>query len=117
MTAGRGVALVQDVIRRDLLRESDRPEGLNIELIKLNLQFALAHDYDDVILERILHSSRYGKMIRSLLGEHAGPSFVYYYDLSFGETLRRHAEAEQPPLRRDGDVRVVRRAGSARSSQ
>lgn len=91
MAVGRGVALVQqDVIRRELLRERDRPSGLNIELIKLNAQFALAHGYD-VILEGILCSSRYGGMIRSLLDEHVGPSFVYYYDLPFEETLRRHA--------------------------
>jgi hypothetical protein len=91
MAAGRGVALVQqDVIRRDLLRERDRPGGLNIELIKLNVQFALAHGYD-VILEGILFSRRYGEMIRSLIDEHPGPAFVYYYDLPFEETLRRHA--------------------------
>ncbi len=89
--AGRGVALVQqDVIRRDLLRERDRPGALNIELIKLNVQFALGHDYD-VILEGILFANRYGSMIRTLLAEHEGPTFVYYYDLPFEETLRRHA--------------------------
>lgn len=89
--AGRGVALVQqDVIRRDLLRERDRPGALNIELIKLNVKFALAHDYD-VILEGILFADRYGAMIRTLLAEHRGPAFVYYYDLPFEETLRRHA--------------------------
>jgi hypothetical protein len=88
---GRGVALIQqDVIRRDLLRERDRPGGLNIELIRLNVEFALTHDYD-VILEGILYADRYGAMIRTLLAEHRGPSFVYYYDLSFEETLRRHA--------------------------
>jgi hypothetical protein len=91
MAAGRGVALVQqDVIRRDLLRERDRPGGLNIELIKLNVQFALAHEYD-VILEGILYAAHYGGMIRSLLDAHAGPCFAYYYDLPFEETLRRHA--------------------------
>lgn len=89
--AGRGVALVQqDVIRRDLLRERDRPQGLNIELIALNVRFCLAHDYD-VILEGILSAARYGDMIRGLIDEHRGPSFVYYYDIPFEETLRRHA--------------------------
>jgi hypothetical protein len=85
------VALVQqDVIRRELLRERDQPGGLNIELIALNVRFCLAHDYD-VVLEGILHSSRYGEMIRSLLNGHQGPSFVYYYDIPFEETVRRHA--------------------------
>ncbi len=85
------MALVQqDVIRRDLLRERDRPGGLNIELIELNVRFCLAHDYD-VILEGILYADRYGEMIRGLIATHNGPSFAYYYDLSLAETLRRHA--------------------------
>ena len=89
--AGRGVALVQqDVIRRDLLRERDRPGGANIELIALNVRYCLAHDYD-VILEGILYDAHYGAMIRGLIEEHPGPSFAYYYDVPFEETLRRHA--------------------------
>ena len=89
--AGRGVALVQqDAIRRDLLRERDRPDALNVELIALNTRFCLDHDYD-VILEGILCTAHYGQMIKTLLGEHEGPSFVYYYAIPFAETLRRHA--------------------------
>lgn len=89
--AGRGVALVQqDVIRRELLRERDRPDGLNIELIELNVRFCLVHDYD-VILEGILYADRYGNMIRELMAAHTGPSFAYYYDVPLSETLRRHA--------------------------
>ena len=93
-TAGRGVALVQqDLIRRNLLREHDRPGGLNIELIALNVRFCLEHDYD-VILEGILYADRYGDMIRRLIQEHRGQSFVYYYDIPFEETLRRHASKD-----------------------
>ena len=89
--AGRGVALVQqDVIRRNLLRERDRPGGANIELIALNVRYCLAHDYD-VILEGILYDAHYGAMIRGLIEEHRGPSFAYYYDIPFEETLRRRA--------------------------
>lgn len=103
-TAGRGVALVQqDVIRRDLLRERDRPGALNIELIKLNVQFALAHDYD-VILEGILFADRYGAMIRTLLAEHGGPTFVYYDDLPFEETLRRHASKPNSHAYGEGEM-------------
>lgn len=90
-TVGRGVAVVQqDAIRRTLLRERDSPGAANIDLIELNVRFCLAHDYD-VILEGILHAARYGSMIRRLIDEHRGPSFVYYYDLPFQETVRRHA--------------------------
>ena len=83
----------QDLIRRNLLREHDRPGGLNIDLIALNVRFCLEHDYD-VILEGILYADRYGDMIRTLINEHRGRSFVYYYDIPFEETLRRHASKE-----------------------
>jgi hypothetical protein len=87
---GRGVALVgQDVIRRQVLRERDRPGAVNVGLIAQTVRYCLDHSYD-VILEGILYSAHYGDMIRSLLADHAGPSFVYYYDLTFAETLRRH---------------------------
>lgn len=89
--AGRGVAVVgQDVIRRDLLRERDRPGAANIDLIALNVNFCLGRGYD-VILEGILPAVRYGSMIRGLISDHPGPSFVYLYAIPFPETLRRHA--------------------------
>lgn len=34
-----------------------------------------------------LYDAHYGDMIRGLLGEHHGPSFTYYYDLPFEETV------------------------------
>lgn len=87
---GYGTALIeQDYIRRILLREKDRPNQPNIELIKANAVFAL-HHYD-VILEGILRSDHYGVMLHELVADHKGPVHVYYFDISLEETLRRHA--------------------------
>jgi thymidylate kinase len=92
---GRGVALVeQDYLRRILLREHDRPGAANIELISNTVRFALDRGFH-VILEGILSAARYGAMLRALRDDHAGPSFFYYFDISWSETLRRHATRPQ----------------------
>lgn len=87
---GGKIAIVgQDNIRRTILKEKDVEDGDNIDLIAQTVEFALGRGYD-VILEGILHMSRYGNMLerlRSLCPE----THVYYLDVSFGETLRRHA--------------------------
>jgi hypothetical protein len=88
---GYGTALVeQDYIRRILLREKDLSNQPNIELIALNVRYALTHGYH-VILEGILNKERYGSMIQKLMSDHDGLSLVYYFDISFDETLKRHA--------------------------
>lgn len=86
---GYGTALVeQDYIRRKLLREQDKPAQPNIELIAMNVRFALSRHYN-VILEGILFTEHYGEMLRELVANPTD-SHVYYFDISFDETLRRH---------------------------
>ncbi|ORT46689.1 kinase [Frankia sp. KB5] len=52
------------------------------------------HGYH-VLLEGILAASRHAEMIDSLLRAHRGRSFVFYLDVCFEETLRRHATRPQ----------------------
>ncbi|TWD84341.1 AAA domain-containing protein [Kribbella amoyensis] len=88
---GRGVAWVeQDYLRRILLREHDRPSAPNIGLIDRTTRYALAHGYH-VVLEGIFYNPTYGTMLRELIADHAGVTGVYYFQLPFGETVRRHA--------------------------
>lgn len=92
---GRGAALVeQDYLRRIVLKERDRPGAANIELIDQTVRFALDHDYH-VVLEGILYAAHYGDMLRRLVADHAGETFVYYFDVPFDETVRRHATRPQ----------------------
>jgi len=93
--AGRGVALVeQDYLRRILLREHDVAGGVNIGLIDQTVRYALDNEYS-VILDGILNSAHYGKMLRALVDDHAGSTWLYYFDVPFEETIRRHATRPQ----------------------
>jgi hypothetical protein len=80
----------QDYLRRIVLREHDRPGAPNIGLIDQTVRYALDHGFH-VILEGILHSPTYGEMVRRLIADHAGVTGVYYFQLPFDETVRRHA--------------------------
>jgi adenylate kinase family enzyme len=85
----RKIALVeQDNIRRVILKEKETDDGANIALIAQIVEFALARGYD-VILEGILNFRRYGDMLERLRGA-CPETHVYYFDISFEETLKRH---------------------------
>ncbi|MER7444536.1 kinase [Micromonospora avicenniae] len=92
---GRGCALVeQDYLRRILLRERDLPGGAAPALIAQAIRFALDHGYH-VVLEGIMHTSRYRRMLTALRDGHRGRSLFCYLDVSLPETLRRHLTRPQ----------------------
>lgn len=92
---GRGIALVgQDNLRRVILRERDTPDGANIGLINVTARYALDHGFH-VVLEGILYAAHYGPMIDALVHDHRGHTHLYYFDIPFEETLRRHASKPQ----------------------
>jgi predicted kinase len=95
---GRGCALVeQDYLRRILLREhgGNGMQSVAPTFVAATVRAALAAGYH-VILEGILDSGGYGRILRRLIAEHAGPSAVYYFDVSFDETVRRHFSRAEP---------------------
>jgi hypothetical protein len=71
------------------------PGGDNIELIAQTARHCLGIGYH-TILEGILFSDHYGKMLRDLVDSHPGRSHIFYLDVPLEETLRRH---ETRPLR------------------
>lgn len=86
---GHGTMLVsQDVIRRDILRTKDGPNNPSIQLIKDTATYGLSIGFD-VIIEGILVRDVYGAMLRELSALFV-ETHVYYFDISFEETLRRH---------------------------
>ena len=90
---GRGCALIeQDYFRRIVLREHDSiaSTGIAPELIGTAAALALDRGYH-VVLEGILSTGRYLPMIRDLVASHHGESHLFYLDVSYDETLRRHA--------------------------
>lgn len=91
---GRGCSLIeQDQLRRVLLREhgSDSTPTVAPRFIAAVARAALAEGYH-VVLEGILHTTQYAEPLRRLIAEHPGPVAVFWLQVSFEETLRRHAE-------------------------
>jgi len=87
---GHGVAWVsQDLIRRIILKEKDRPGGVNIGLIDHITRYSLDHRFH-VVLDGILYADRYESMLAGLARDHLGVSRFYYLNVSIEETLRHH---------------------------
>ncbi len=92
---GRGLAWVpQDVVRRTIVWERDRPGGVNIGLIDQIARYCLDQGYH-VVLDGILYADRYEPMLAGLRRDHLGSSWFYYLDASLDETLRRHVTRPQ----------------------
>ena len=93
--ARRDLSIVgQDNLRREVLREHDVPGGANIALIDLVARYALSHGFN-AIVEGIFCTGHYGEMLTALINDHQGLTWCYYFDVPFGETLRRHATKPQ----------------------
>jgi hypothetical protein len=78
-------------LRRIVLREHDiaANDPVAPAFIAAVTRAALDGGYH-VVLEGILHSDRYATALRRLMAEHQGATAVYYLDVPFAETLRRH---------------------------
>lgn len=86
---GHGTMLVsQDVVRREMLYIKDTTPGPTKTVIERLVRFGLS-DNRIVIVEGILSALKYGELLRQLMEETPG-SLVYYFDITFEETLRRH---------------------------
>lgn len=88
---GGGTMLIsQDVVRREILRVKDEVDNPAIQLIYDMCMYGNKIGYT-VILEGILSNKKYGAMLRQLIADFRGNVHAYYFDVSFEETVRRHA--------------------------
>jgi len=79
----------QDVVRREMLFVKDRMGNPTIALLPKIALYGKGIGYD-VILEGILSKKLYGEMLNGLIKEFNGSAYVFYMDVSFEETLKRH---------------------------
>lgn len=87
---GTGALLLsQDVIRREMLAVKDTAGNASIELIRHLAEYGRAN-YAYVIVEGILAKHKYGDMLHELITHFKDEAAVYYCDISFPETVRRH---------------------------
>ncbi|WP_245699902.1 AAA family ATPase [Streptomyces roseifaciens] len=88
---GSGLAIVsQDMVRREILCESHGPVRATPGLIDVITRQCLDEGFH-VVLEGIFSAARWGELLHRLAADHRGTSRFFYFDLSFTETLRRHA--------------------------
>lgn len=59
------------------------------KMIKSDVLIALDSGYD-VILEGILSEKSYATVLEEIFAQHPEENFIFYFDISFDETLRRH---------------------------
>lgn len=85
--------VAQDTVRREMLRDADEPGAFNVELIEHIARVCLANDLV-VIVEGILSAHRYGSMLERL-ARSVPDSLFYSFDLTFEETVARHAGRPQ----------------------
>lgn len=86
---GSKIAVVeQDYLRRIVLKEKESEGVNNIDLIYATVSFALDRGYI-VILEGILYSHRYIKMIEKIKAINSN-SYFFYLDIPLEETFKRH---------------------------
>ena len=87
---GEGVMLIgQDEVRRHMLNVKDKPRNLSINLIEKIAEYGIKH-CNYVIIEGILNKQKYGTMLQKLIEYDGIQAYVYYFDLAFNETVRRH---------------------------
>lgn len=95
---GRGMAVLgQDELRREILREHGGLGDAAVApgFIAASARYLLAAGYH-VIVEGILHSGSHAAVLRQLIVEHPGPAHVFFLDVSFDKTVRRHHSRPEP---------------------
>ena len=82
--------LSQDTIRRDMLNCKDGPSSCAIPLLGTLIDYGFTHS-SITILEGILRSDWYAPLFEKIVSLYGKNILAYYHDLSFKETVRRHA--------------------------
>lgn len=81
--------LSQDTLRREILRVREDMQHPTPELAQVMTRFGCSHGFETVIIEGIWGAAKNGWALKELC-EETDESYVYYFNVSFEETLRRH---------------------------
>ena len=90
----RVVLIEQDYYREQLINKSlgtkDTSKAMRLEMFETDILIALKHNFD-VIVEGILNPQTYIPLFERIRGVSRAEAFMFYFDVSFEETARRHA--------------------------
>ena len=84
----------QDQVRREMLHTRDLPNNLAINLIKEIALYGYKH-CETVIVEGIFSTARYKDMLLEVIQHFSPNCYIYYFDLPFEETVKRHQTREK----------------------
>ena len=82
--------LSQDTLRREILRAKENTKHPAAKMMQLLARFGWDNGYETVITEGIWGAEKNGWALKEL-AEEADEAFAYYFEISFDDTLRRHA--------------------------
>ncbi len=91
---GQSMLISQDVLRLEILNVKDRPNNLAVDLMEALILSGVGK-VEVILLEGILGKAKHGEKLKEWLNWFADHSYVYYFDLPFTETLKRHATREK----------------------
>lgn len=99
--ATRKTALIEQDHYRFIFKPAGGGKKPNLntvqKMIKSDTLIALKDEYD-VILEGILSVRAYSKVLDEIFLEHPEENYMFYFDISLEETLRRHSTRNIKPL-------------------
>jgi predicted kinase len=110
-SATRKTCLIQQDYYRFIFRSRDDGSKVNSatihKMIKDNILTALSDGYD-VIFEGILASKSYVDDLGEIINKHPTENYLFYFDISIEETLRRHhtRPARNTSTYTEGDLRT-----------
>lgn len=88
------VLIEQDYYREQLINNSlgtkDTSKAMRLEMFETDIRIALKHNFD-VIVEGILNPQTYVPVFERIREVSHVEAFMFYFDVSFEETARRHA--------------------------
>ena len=91
----RKVATIeQDMFRINILHNQAGSRELSATMMRDAILSSLDNGYD-VITDGIFNISHYKKIFDEILDKHRGNNFIYYFNISFEETMRRHATRDK----------------------
>lgn len=76
------------------------------KMIKNDVLTALDDGYD-VILEGILSVKAYSEVLEDIFAHHSGENYIFYFDVSFEETIRRHKHRQKIALQNQESNKLV----------
>lgn len=102
---GYGTMLIpKDLVRREILRiKHGAKDHLTSQLVYNIASFGCDIGYD-VIVEGIFSNETYGMVLNNLIKLFKNKAYVYYFDITFEETLRRHAY--KPKVAEFGEIEM-----------